>query len=64
MFANNGSIKKLQKSNCQWLGWVDQNQQACGFPWPPIYCSSGSKVAFMQLCSIKLDIQEPVRSQC
>ena len=49
MFANNGSIKKLQKSNCQWLGWVDQNQQACVFPWPPIYCSSGSKVALFAI---------------
>ena len=45
MFANNGFIKQLQKSNWQWLG--ETLKQACGFPSPPMYCSSGIKVAFV-----------------
>ena len=48
MFANDGLIKQLQKSNCRWLG--ETLKEACGFLSPPLYCSSGFRVVFCLGC--------------
>ena len=66
MFANNSFIKQLQKSNWQWLG--ETLKQACGFLLPPLYCSSGVKVAFvlviLHLTKYSGASAEPALNQC